>query len=640
MTQIAPELQEETIAETQSKPKNSASPDNDKETSKTNCFILIGEKVRELRISQNNVGNKNTTFFDIDYGWCFQNKEDAQKIAEKHSRKGKEINVQVFPIENARRKWCGSKLEKKAVGLETKYLIAKQSLDDKEKAFKNECDKKGIDFTFLYKNSLPDDFTTEQKTAFAYLKPKFDDWIDDWNKDQEACEEFKKEWIACEEEIKDNPTEDEEYKVVIELNKKHAVVHTDQFYILTEKRHSLHEGIDFTLESKQSFLNTYENKLINCSDGKTRNKARIWLSHEKRRQYHGITFDPTTLDHKNGLYNIWKGFPFTPIKGCCKKFKDHIRDVICSKNQEYFNYVWSWLAHLVQKPNELSPVLVLMGEQGTGKNTFVDPIGEIFGMHYLPLDNINQFLGNFNFHLKNAVLIHGNEAVWGGNKQALGKLKAMVTEKDCVIEGKGKDQIRMRNFKHLILSSNEDWPVHLERDARRFLVLNISNIHKDDRPYFVDIRKELANGGLQAILYDLLNENISDFNPWLLPQNAEAFAVKMMSASSPEKYIYEALFQGTFDIGNETPSLPWNNTILCSSVYSDYSIWCQRQGLKAEANQRFGNALHKLTPSINKERGTTGTRPYHYELPSLNKTREEFQKSFNADPRIWKKQWS
>ena len=216
----------------------------------------------------------------------------------------------------------------------------------------------------------------------------------------------------------------------------------------------------------------------------------------------------------------------------------------------------------------------------------------------------------------------------------------MVTEKDCVIEGKGKDQIRMRNFKHLILSSNEDWPVHLERDARRFLVLNISNIHKDDRPYFANIRKELANGGLKALLYELSNQNISDFDPWFLPQNAEAFSVKMMSASTPEKYIYEALFQGNFDIGNETPSLSWNRTILCSSVYSDYSIWCQKQGLKTEANQRFGNALHKLTPSINKERGTSGSRFYHYELPPLNKAREEFQKSFNADACIWEKLWS
>ncbi len=198
----------------------------------------------------------------------------------------------------------------------------------------------------------------------------------------------------------------------------------------------------------------------------------------------------------------------------------------------------------------------------------------------------------------------------------------------------------MRNFKHLILSSNEDWPVHLERDARRFLVLNVSNIRRDNLTYFQNIRNELANGGLQALLYDLLQEDISKFNPWLIPQNAEAFAVKMMSASPSEKYIYEALFYGCFDIGNETPTLSWNTKISCNSVYSDYNAWCLKQNLKAEANQRFGNALHKLTPSIRKERETSGTRINYYELPPLAKAKEEFQKSFNASSNICVNLWS
>lgn len=602
-----------------------------------NCYILTGPKVNNLRITQSKIGSKEKAAFDGEWGyWCFKNKGDAEKIANEYSKKGAEIKVRAHFNETARRKWYGTKLEQKAEGLKTSYLFKKQSLDDEEIYLESFCEKYKFASHLLNENDPLDNLDENQKKNFEYIKPRFNKW----KKAQEECEKLKQDWESCEAEIIYNPSDFEENKVVIELNQKHAVVHTDQFYILTEKRHSLLEGLDFTLESKQSFINMYENQLVRCKDGRDRSKAKIWLAHKDRREFHGITFDPKTLDHKNGLYNIWKGFSIKPQKGCCEKFKAHILNVICSGNKDYFNYVWLWLSHLVQKPNELSPVLVLMGEQGTGKNTFVDPIGEIFGQHYLPLDNINQFLGNFNFHLKNAVLLHGNEAVWGGNKQALGKLKAMVTEKDCVIEGKNKDQIRMKNFKHLILSSNEDWPVHLERDARRFLVLNISSKHKDDRLYFKSIRDELSNGGSEALLYELLNENISDFDPWLLPQNAEAFAVKMMSASSPEKYIYEALFHESFDIGNETPSTPWNSKISCTSVYSDYSAWCLKQGLKAEANQRFGSALFKLTPSINKERETTGSRSYYYELPALSKAKEEFQKSFNADSRIWKTLWS
>lgn len=428
-----------------------------------------------------------------------------------------------------------------------------------------------------------------------------------------------------------------EEQIVEELNQKHAVVHTDQFYILTEKPHSLFAGKDFTLESKGSFLNTYENQIVLCSDGKTlKSKAKIWLASKDRRQYQGITFDPTTKEHKGNLYNIWKGFAIEPIKGSCELYKNHIKNVICAGNLDYFNYVWKWLARLIQRPDEIATGLILMGKQGTGKNTFVEPLGKLFGSHYLPLDNIQQLLGQFNFHLKNAVLIHANEAIWGGIKKDIGVLKAMITDQFSVIEGKGKDRIVVRNFKHVIISSNEDWPVHLDRDDRRFLVLQISDKHKEDIPYFKAINKELENGGLENLLHELIKEDITDFNPRILPQNADAFSVKLMSASSAEKYIYEALSHGCFDLGNSTPNQSWNSSISCESVYKDYKIWCEQQGLKSEVSQRFGNTLYKLIPSITKGRPKSdGIRQYRYELPLLEKAREEFQQSFKAGKSIW-----
>lgn len=433
-----------------------------------------------------------------------------------------------------------------------------------------------------------------------------------------------------------------EDEIIKELNKKHAVVHTDQFYILTEKPHSLYDGIDFTLESKQSFLNTYENKNFIGSDGKTTyNKAKFWLKHQDRRQYpNGIAFDPTTKEHTQGRYNIWKGFSLEPKNGTCQLFKNHILEVICSGNKEYYHYVFSWMAHLVQKPHELLPGLVLMGEQGTGKNTFVDQLGIILGSHYLPLDNIDQFLGNFNFHLKNAVLIHGNEAVWGGNKKELGKLKAMVTEKFCVIEGKGKDQIAMRNFKHLILSSNEDWPVHLDRDDRRFFVLKISNKYKQDRTYFKELHKELKNGGLQALLYELMNEDISEFDPHNVPQSLEAFEIKMQSAPSTEKYIYEVLKVGSFDIGKAGQSENWRTcrgrySILTDMVFVDYKDWCQHQGIKPDDDAALGRAIKKLIQSMDKSRHRAHNLKAQYNLPEFAKAKEEFQIAYKVGTQVW-----
>lgn len=428
-----------------------------------------------------------------------------------------------------------------------------------------------------------------------------------------------------------NKTDAEKVQEVLEeLNKKHAVVHIDQFSILTEK------GSDFTLEGRQSFINMYEHQTVDIL-GRPRTKANIWLKHAARRQYEGMVFDPTTTEHVDGKYNIWKGFSVKPKKGSCALYVNHIREVICGGNENYFEYVMNWLAHLIQKPDQLSPALVLMGGQGTGKNTFVNSIGDLFGsQHYLPLDNINQLLGNFNFFQKSAVLIHANEACWGGNKQSLGKLKAMITEEYCITEGKGKDQIRMKNFKHLILSSNEDWPVLMERDARRFLVLSVADKHKGDDRYFGALRSEISNKGfLQALLYDLMHIDITAFKPWELPENREAFEVKLRSESSSVNYIFEALDQGNFDLGNACTSSAWRCEILVSSVYLDYSIWCERQSIRKEDAREFGKNLADLI-SVEKIRlQIDGQRQYFYRLKSLEESRQRFNESFNQDSSVW-----
>src|SRR5271156_1720201 len=57
-----------------------------------------------------------------------------------------------------------------------------------------------------------------------------------------------------------------EDKVIDEFNQKHAVVHVDQTYILTEKI-NMFGSPDFSLESRQSFRTYYEDETIVCIDG-------------------------------------------------------------------------------------------------------------------------------------------------------------------------------------------------------------------------------------------------------------------------------------------------------------------------------------------------------------------------------------
>lgn len=418
--------------------------------------------------------------------------------------------------------------------------------------------------------------------------------------------------------------------VILEFNNRHAVVHVDQTYILTEKNNTF-GGHDFSLESRQSFRAYYEDETIMCIDQIERCKADIWLRNPKRRKFKGIIFDPTTTESKDQYYNLWKGFSKVPVPGDCSKYWSHVKENICNNNEESYQYLRKWLSYIFQRPQEVHTALVLCGSQGVGKNSFVEPLGVLLGSHYAPLSSITELVSNFNYHLKNAVLIHANEALWGGNKKEIGTVKAMITEQTCLIEGKGKDRIVVRNFKHVVLSSNEDWPVHLDPDDRRFFVLKVSEKNKENHEYFKDIQAELNNGGYESLLYDLLNEDLSNFDPRKIPSSSDSFSIKMRSADSSYRYLYEALCEGGFSIGVESNGeFPvWQDKIPKESVYQDYASWCRKSGEDIFTNGLFGRAIKKLIPSVEDTRtGKISARVRCYKFQSLRQTREEFSKAF------------
>ena len=421
--------------------------------------------------------------------------------------------------------------------------------------------------------------------------------------------------------------------VVAEFNNKHAVAHVDQTYILTEKINTLGSK-DFSLESRQSFRTYYEDETIVCMDGTERSKADIWLKSPKRRKYKGIIFDPTTTESKDGYYNLWKGFARQPVQGECTKYWAHVKDNICKGDETAYLYLRRWLAYIFQHPDRVHTAIVLCGSQGVGKNSFVEPLGILLGAHYAPLSSITELVSNFNYHLKNAVLIHANEALWGGNKKEIGTVKAMITEETCLIEGKGKDRIVVRNFKHVILSSNEDWPVHLDPDDRRFFVLNVSDKHKEDLAYFKAIGDELANGGYEALLYDLLHEDLGEFNPRKMPSNFDSFSIKLRSAESAHRYIYEVLIDGGFPIASESDddSPVWQAQISKDFVYGDYINWCKKSSEDTISKAIFGRILKRLIISVEDKRLGGEWRVRCYKFPTLRQAQQDFAKAFKEEP--------
>jgi hypothetical protein len=297
-------------------------------------------------------------------------------------------------------------------------------------------------------------------------------------------------------------------------------------------------------------------------------KADAWLEHPQRKQYlGGVVFAPGQLLPAD-TYNLWQGFAVEPVQGDWSYLRDHILYVICNGDKNLGAYLIGWMAKAVQEPGKQGEVAVVMrGGRGTGKGTFANWFGKLFGQHFMYLTNAKHLVGNFNAHLRDAVVVFADEAFFAGDKSHASVLKGMITDPFITIEAKYKNAVTARNIIHLLMASNEDWVVPAGQDERRFCVVELCSAVKQNHKYFEEINKQMENGGLAAMLYDLQNHDLTGFNVRAVPTTNALVDQKIKSLTGTEAWLYDVLQRG------EIRHQPWTSSGLVipkNSAYEDY----------------------------------------------------------------------
>ena len=411
-------------------------------------------------------------------------------------------------------------------------------------------------------------------------------------------------------EVPPQDATDDEDLVVAELNKKHAFVSiVGKSAVLTEVVDPVLHRRDFTLSTQQDMRMKYANRTARVGDRRV-NIFDLWLRSPQRREYAGIVFAPKR--DVPGYYNLWRGFAVEPHPGDCGLFLAHVRDNVCQGDARLFEYVEAWMAQLIQAPGERPGVsLVLRGGQGVGKSIVADTIGMLLGQHYVPVTTPRHLTGNFNAHLKDAILVFANEAFWAGDKAAEGTLKAMVTEGTRLLEFKGKDAVTIRNHVWLMIASNHDWVVPAGLDERRFCVMDVGAAHMQDHAYFGAMVDQLEHGGYAALLHHLLYLDISRVKLRMLPPTAALLETKFLSMSPVQKFIFEWL--------REANEETWVCEVERDWLHRRYVEFALTAGERRRASEtELGIALKKMIPSMRSVRPTKdGRRMRLYVMPPL-----------------------
>ena len=414
----------------------------------------------------------------------------------------------------------------------------------------------------------------------------------------------------------------EEAGLIRELNEKHAVVMIGGKCVIANEQFDPtfgHENITFS--SPPDLIARYSNRFV----GRGKNKitaGKAWLSHPERRQYEGIVFVPG--QQVPGFLNLDRGFAVEPKKGNCSRFLEHIRNNICSADEDLSDYLLAWMADSVQNRAQRPGIaVVLRGRQGTGKGVLVNQFGSLFGQHFIQISQASHLTGNFNSHLKDKLIVYADEAFWAGDKKGEGVLKALITEGTIQIEMKGKDVLTFKNYIRLMVSSNNDWVIPAGNDERRFFVLDVGEARIQDRAYFGSVIDQMNSGGREALLQYLLDYDLNGISLGSPPSTQALSNQKHHSSSLIQKWWFERLMEGhiTSDSSN------WKPHIRSDELYQDYLSFVQHIGGKRLLPPSvLGKELKKLTPGLERVRVTTGEfRHWSYQIPDLEHCRRHYE---------------
>lgn len=350
-----------------------------------------------------------------------------------------------------------------------------------------------------------------------------------------------------------------------------------------------------------------------------KSKAKGWLESDRRRYYGAVDYYPGIKQDDDRIpvdtLNLWIKWGCEPKKGDCSAWLELLRDVICGGNLEQDRWMRCWFAHILRDTmTKPGTVPVLIGKEGAGKSMLVNYFGKVLGKHYIAVTNDRHIHGNFNKHLGSRVLIHAEEAIYGGEKKHAGILRSMITDDTIIMEIKGVDSFPIKSYHRLFITTNDFKAAPAQHGDRRFTIIDMGYRKISDD--LVDRMVEEQRGDGPAALYHYLL-NMPDYDPDLVRKNLvteDALDLKIDNADPIISWWKKRLDSGQL-LPDELmwlsrPSTePWPQIVLHDALYRSFIYYKRVSGYRMPVTEsRFHSTLVTML----------GTRPSRTQLRFRN----------------------
>ena len=336
-------------------------------------------------------------------------------------------------------------------------------------------------------------------------------------------------------------------------------------------------------------------------DGKRKNCWKIFESKTEIFTYMRVVFDPrSSYVAKPKELNLWTGLNSKYVENYDENnfslILDHLNKIICGGDENCYRYLLGWLATIVQTRRKTGKCIVLISKQGAGKGVFVNNLAEkLIGAELCnEVNNIRDITGKFNAHQEGKILTVLDEALnytsTGDYHSTFNMMKNKITEPYQLIEQKGVNKYKVRDFTNYIICSNNPNPIKLEGSDRRYVVFNVSNDRIGDHDYFDNLVDQVENQDNVNQFYSyLMDYDLSEFELNVIPQTKIKRDIAVNCMPSEKKFLYHISVEDK-DLWEEYHSKRYTKT----ELYVRYQNYCTDLGTKALGKITFYKRLREL----------------------------------------------
>jgi hypothetical protein len=331
--------------------------------------------------------------------------------------------------------------------------------------------------------------------------------------------------------IRDDIYTDDFYKKMYEFEKSHFLYRGKIYHIgkLIEDKDTgiLYRQGDYLLSESLANIDLnyitytrtirYKDKIVE----KETSFFKEWIKNKYIRRYSYIEFNPSKeQDINENTYNYFNGLAIfneiTYKKDEIEKMKipifeetklyDYIYNVICTSNNELYEYICNLIYKLLFNRGILPGILLSLYNEnkGTGKSLFCNFLSSLIGEEYsCKTDKPDNLFSNFNALIRFKLLVCLEES--NIKIEHMDTVKDYITSTKITTTKKFEDTIQTQNYALFCQTTNTlPW---IEDGCRRIKIIQTSSHRKGDTLYWSELLQEMETFEYKYSFYKYIEQN-------------------------------------------------------------------------------------------------------------------------------------